>query len=152
MTPDAEPHPPVTVRLLRAADAEALSADGFNETSVDDPAERVRDELAAQEAGTGLTLVAEVEGEVVATMRMTRHDPDGWIHNVAVLPGWRGRGIAGRLFEEMIERCRRVSVNRLLVHARRDNASAVRAYEKAGFRFAAADGMRGEQLRYERPI
>ena len=152
MNSDPDSLPAVTIRLLRADDAEALSAGCFNETSVDAPGERVDDELGAQEAGTGLTLVAEIEGEVVATMRMTRRDSNAWVHNVAVAPAWRGRGIAGVMLEEMIARCRGIGITRLMTHTRKDNAAAVRAYEKAGFRFAATDGMRGEQFRYERSI
>ena len=55
------------------------------------------------------------------------------IANVAVLPEYRNRGIAGQLVDTAIERARRVKARRILLQVRVDNASARALYEHRGF-------------------
>ena len=142
----------VIIRPLREEDCAALPAACFPETPADDVAARLADELAAQAAGEGLTLVAEEGGRVGAAMTLQVRGGGAWVHNVAAHPDFRGRGIIQRMFKRLLKEARARGLTRLSLHVRRDNLPAVRAYERAGFRYAGEDGMRGEQLRYERRL
>jgi len=142
----------VIIRLLRPADSPDVAACCFPELSQDDVAERVQEDLALQGKGEGFTLVAEVDGRVGVTAKMVKCGRVGWIFNVAAHPDFRGRGVVQKLLERLAKRARRMGTERLAIHVRADNAAARRAYEKAGFHHVAQDGMRGEQLRYERRL
>ena len=99
-----------------------------------------------------MLLVAEEAERPVARARVWLRDETGWIFDVATSPEARGRGLAVGLLDELARRARERGLKRLCLHVRADNAPARRCYEKAGFRNAGADGMRGEQLRYVREL
>jgi ribosomal protein S18 acetylase RimI-like enzyme len=142
----------VIVRRMRQNELEETARACFPDDDFDTILERLKGELQAQQAGRGWTLVAELAEAVIGTLRIERHRAVAWIHNVAVRKDLRGRGIVQRLFAAAETECRQAGVRRMALHVRRDNASAIRAYEKAGFRFTFVDGMRGDQLRYERDL
>jgi predicted GNAT family acetyltransferase len=114
----------------------------------EDVAEQVADDLVLQRAGKGITLVAEADGRVAATLNAAWEGDTAWMHNVATAPAFRGRGLATRLVGRLAAMLARRGVRRLLAHASADNAAARRAYEKAGMRPERAEGMDGAQLRY----
>lgn len=142
----------ITIRNLCAGDIAEVARACFPASPPEEIEERLREELSLQERGRGLTLVA-VDGDAVAgSVTLQVHGDVGWVHNVAVAPVCRGRRIARELLGELADRCRRQGMDRLALHVVRGNAAAIRAYERAGFRFADGAGMRGEQLRYERRL
>lgn len=51
-----------------------------------------------------------------------------------IVPRWRGRGLAGRLFDFTLEGLRKGGASRFILEVIRSNEAAIRAYEKAGFR------------------
>lgn len=57
-------------------------------------------------------------------------------HNAAtgVLPGYRGKGLAGQMYQVALPEIRRRDIRKLTLEVICDNASAICAYEKAGFR------------------
>ena len=138
----------VTIRTLNAGDLDEVARVCFPENDPDDIRDRLRDELVMLAEGRGWTLVAECGGAVCGTVHVELSHGRGWVHNVAVCEGRRGQGIAGRLLAEAEGLCRSAGAGSLSLHVRRDNPGACRAYEKAGYRFVAVDGMRGDQLRY----
>jgi ribosomal protein S18 acetylase RimI-like enzyme len=140
---------PVTIRPLQLADALLLAADCFPDLPPDEVLERVRDDLALREKGEGITLVAVEAGRVGVHAKLLKGERAGWIFNVAAHPDFRGRGILQALLADLADHARAMGIERLAAHVRADNLRARRAYEKAGFRCAGQDGMRGEQLRYE---
>jgi len=140
------------IRTLCPGDLVEVARRCFPHERFDDALDRLRDELAAQAQGLGWTLVAETNGAPCGALRLERHRRTGWIHNLAVAEAYRGRGVAGRLLAEAEALCRRSGATALLLHVRRDNPAARRAYEKAGFRFVSTDGMRGDQLRYRKDL
>lgn len=144
--------PPLVIRALLPEDVGAMARNCFPEDKPEEVAARLQDELSAQVSRRGLTLVAEAAGNVVATLSLQIHGNCGWVYNVAVHPVFRGRGIVGHLLSHLIEECHNRRVTRLALHVRRGNSAAIRAYERAGFRFTGEDGMRGEQLRYEKVL
>ena len=140
------------IRPLEQADAAGLAANCFPDLPPEDVLDAVREDLALQEAGQGITLVAVEDGRVGLHVKLLKKDDHGWVFNVASHPDFRGRGIVQELLAELARRARTMGIVRLLAHVRADNRRARRAYEKAGFHSVGQDGMRGEQLRYELDI
>lgn len=55
------------------------------------------------------------------------------IHDLAVVPEWRGRGVGGALLAAAEERARRDGCCKLTLEVRDDNQGARRLYERCGF-------------------
>lgn len=55
------------------------------------------------------------------------------INNLAVLPGWRGQGLASHLLAEVMAEAARLGVDSATLEVRRSNTPALRLYAKAGF-------------------
>ena len=55
------------------------------------------------------------------------------IHDLAVLPGWRGRGVAGQLLAAITELAVDLNCCRVTLEVREDNPRALQAYQHAGF-------------------
>jgi ribosomal-protein-alanine N-acetyltransferase len=142
----------VIIRPLEQTDAADLAKNVFADLPPEDVSDAVREDLALQEAGRGITLVAVEDGRVGLHAKLVKEGDSGWIFNVASHPEFRGRGIAQELLADLARRARAMGILRLLAHVRADNRRARRAYEKAGFRCVGQDGMRGEQMRYEKDI
>jgi ribosomal protein S18 acetylase RimI-like enzyme len=75
------------------------------------------------------------DGRLVGNVSLTQEKEAGvWsVSNVAVLPEYRRRGIAGQLVEVAMEHVRRHGGRRILLQVRSDNASAIRLYRRLGF-------------------
>lgn len=75
------------------------------------------------------------DGRLVGNVTLSpEREPLTWsISNVAVLPAFRGRGIAHRLMERALEHVRREGGCRVLLQVRSDNAVALGLYERLGF-------------------
>ena len=69
------------------------------------------------------------------------------VMNVAVAPDFRGRGIAGQMLRELMERGRARGILRYTLEVRQSNAAAIHLYEKLGF---VSVGIRKNF--YEKPI
>ena len=144
--------PTLTIRELRAGDIPEIARACFPDNPAEDIEERLRDELSAQERGRGVTLLALHGERVAGALTLQVHGCVGWIHNMAVASEFRGRRIAHQLLAHLCRGARERGLDRLALHVVRGNKAAIRAYERAGFRFADTDGMRGEQLRYEQRL
>ena len=78
---------------------------------------------------------ADAGGTLVGTISLTRAGDDGEIGNVAVLPEYRGRGIAGALLARALEYGeRQQGMTLFTLEVRAGNAAAIHLYESAGFR------------------
>ncbi|HEY1640661.1 MAG TPA: GNAT family N-acetyltransferase [Streptosporangiaceae bacterium] len=58
----------------------------------------------------------------------------GEIESLAVLPSWRGRGIGGRLLDELERELAATGVHDLVIGVLPGNTGAVRLYQRRGFR------------------
>lgn len=72
-------------------------------------------------------LALDAEERPIGTGRLT---PDGRIGRMAVLAGWRGRGVGEALLDALIERARQLGWRELSLHAQ---ASAIGFYARRGF-------------------
>jgi ribosomal protein S18 acetylase RimI-like enzyme len=61
------------------------------------------------------------------------------IHDIAVLPEWRGRGVGRRLLDGIEALARKLGCCRLTLEVRADNPRALGLYQRAGFTPAACE-------------
>lgn len=74
------------------------------------------------------------EGDVlVGYLMLMNVFTDGEILNIAVLPEYRRRGLADKLFDACCEHCRSLSMETLFLEVRESNAPAISLYQKRGF-------------------
>lgn len=91
-------------------------------------------------AGGFVAWLAEYEGEIIATSGMvvwqkpggytSLSGKTGYILNMYTVPEARGLGIAGRLFDELINEAKSAGVKHLHLHATEDG---IGIYRRAGF-------------------
>lgn len=74
------------------------------------------------------------------------------IHDLAVLPGHRGRGLGRALLAAVDETARSLGCGRVTLEVQEGNTRARRIYADAGFRQAAYGGATGGALFYTKPI
>jgi len=73
------------------------------------------------------------EKRVVGNVTLSRSRGGYLVSNLAVHPGYRGRGIARRLMEAAMERVEKRGAPWVALEVRRDNRAAKGLYEKLGF-------------------
>lgn len=78
--------------------------------------------------------VAVEDGRPVGYMGMYHVADEGHITNIAVLPVWRGRGVASALLQSFVELALSRRLVFLTLEVRAGNSGAIRLYEKFGFR------------------
>jgi len=80
--------------------------------------------------------VWEVDGEIVGNITLQQADEYGnrWmIANVAVNPGYRGRGIAGALMQAALARINEINGEWALLQVKEENEIARKLYQRLGF-------------------
>ena len=126
----------LTIRLLRAADADAV-----------DRITALSPEAAHWPAESYLGLpgwVAESEAGVVGLLVARVAADEMEILNLAVEPAWRRRGAASALLQAAIEHGRRAGAARVFREVRQSTQAARQFYERHGFAVA------GRRVRYYR--
>ena len=76
-------------------------------------------------------LLAKEDGKIVGYCGFWRVSGEAQVTNIAVLPDYRRRGIAGRLAEEMLKICK--DDGQIVLEVRKSNMIAISFYEKLGF-------------------
>lgn len=84
--------------------------------------------------GNTIFLVAEEDGKILGYIGMYMSLDEGEITNVAVLEKERQRGVGGLLLAEMKKEAERRSIARIVLEVRISNDSAIRLYERNGFK------------------
>lgn len=74
------------------------------------------------------------------------------LHDLAVVPAWRGRGVGKRLLGAVEARARELGCGRITLEVFEHNAVARRAYAQAGFVHSGADESTGGALFYTRAL
>ena len=75
-------------------------------------------------------VIADVDGEVVGTGRVVLHRERAKIGRMAVLAGWRGRGVGHLLLDALLHEAAQRGAVRALLHAQ---VHAIGFYAQAGF-------------------
>lgn len=78
-------------------------------------------------------LAAEEDGRTIGYIGMYVSAPEGEITNVAVMPGYRGKGIGKALVDAVKHWAADHGVTRIVLEVRESNVSAIHVYESAGF-------------------
>jgi ribosomal protein S18 acetylase RimI-like enzyme len=119
-------------------------------TGTDDPRVRLRpagpadagevSRLLSEGFGTGPaeaprpgTLLVEVEGAAVGTLRLIRDGDDAGVYGLVVDSGWRGRGIGRDVLRRVCRRLRAEGARRVGLEVAVDNPAALRLYTSLGF-------------------
>lgn len=84
--------------------------------------------------GNTVFLVAEEEEKIAGYIGMYMSLDEGEITNVAVGAKMRQRGIGGMLLSEIKKEAERRSIARIVLEVRVSNDSAIRLYERNGFK------------------
>lgn len=79
-------------------------------------------------------LVAEIDGFIAGYAGIWHIVDEGHITNVAVHPAYRSKGIAGALLKAMMELFESCGVTKFTLEVRVSNKTAVKLYEKLGFK------------------
>ncbi|UCD39222.1 MAG: ribosomal protein S18-alanine N-acetyltransferase [Fidelibacterota bacterium] len=95
------------------------------------PREAFEEEIAQGDVGMGF--VAEDEGLVVGFLTGMMGVDEFLLHNVAVHPDFRDRGIGRKLIEAAEELCLENEFQRILLEVREDNEIARHLYLSMGF-------------------
>lgn len=89
-----------------------------------------KNDLAKQlDIATSHFLVAEADGKAVGYMGLQIFSGEGYVTNVAVLPKYRGRGIAQALISEQLKN----KMEFITLEVRESNIPAINLYKKMGF-------------------
>ena len=89
------------------------------------------EDLTAQiDNETSHFLVALIDDKVVGYMGLQIFSGEGYVTNVAVLPEYRGQGIAQALIDEQMKN----KMDFITLEVRESNIPAIRLYEKTGFK------------------
>ena len=89
-----------------------------------------REDIAAQiDCPTSHFLVAVISGKVAGYMGLQIFSGEGYVTNVAVLPQYRGQGIAKALISKQFEN----EMDFITLEVRESNTPAISLYEKTGF-------------------
>jgi len=91
----------------------------------------LKEDLKSQiDTDTSHFLVAEVDGKAVGYMGLQIFSGEGYVTNVAVLPEYRGQGIAQALISEQMEN----DMEFITLEVRESNIPAIHLYTKMGFK------------------
>lgn len=90
--------------------------------------------LDALKTNKALFLVAENQQEIVGYIGMYYCFDEGEITNVAVAEQQRCHGIGMLLLSEMLKKAQKKGVSKIVLEVRISNYSAIRLYERCGFK------------------
>ncbi len=118
------------VRPAREADLASLAA--IEKACFPDPWGEIalRGQLAAQ---TGLSLAAELDGQVIGSLFLSFIPPEGEVYRVAVLPAARRMGVGDALITAGLAAAREAGVRHMFLDVREGNIPAQNLYKKHGF-------------------
>ena len=138
-----ETRPEVTVRPATLGDVDAL-VDLVAEVAEEgrwiateapvDVEERHHTVAEAVQSDHAIVLVAEAGGEVVGDLGLHLARYGVADLGMAVLAGWRGRGVGSALLAEGIDQARAAGAHKIALQVWPHNAAALALYERFGFR------------------
>jgi len=125
-------------RALRDAEVKTAETPGFLVSRPDELEVAAFEKTIRELDGLGLYLVAELDGELVGHAFLEPMKLAAVAHvfhlTMVVHPGYRGRGIGGRLLEALLRRAEDVEqVEKVELRVRSTNEAAIRLYKRVGF-------------------
>lgn len=127
--PAGGPHDP-QVSLRRATPADASEISRLLTAAFGGAPPAVLERLASESART---LLAEVGGSAVGTVRLTRENDMGSVYGFAVDPAWQGRGIGRDVLRRVCRQLRQEGAQRVCLEVAVENERALGLYTSIGF-------------------
>lgn len=93
-----------------------------------------KDILRKQQVQPELFLIAEVNGEIVATVMVGYEGHRGWLNYLAVAPKHQRQGIGQRIVEEAIDQLAKMGCAKVNIQIRSTNEDVIKFYEHLGFK------------------
>lgn len=121
------------VRIRRAVTADATALAAVEAASFTDPWSSSAFARLLGAPHAHVRVACAPRGHVVGHCILLRVADEGEIANLAVLPGWRGLGIGGRLLDDALAAADAASCERLFLEVRASNAAARSLYAARGF-------------------
>jgi [ribosomal protein S18]-alanine N-acetyltransferase len=78
--------------------------------------------------------VAILDGALAGFAYLRRREDVSWLSRIATASPYRRRGVATELLGTVLEHCGRIGPPETMLYVRADNATAIRLYERFGFR------------------
>jgi ribosomal protein S18 acetylase RimI-like enzyme len=125
---DGPSDPRITLRMARPQDAPDLSR--LLTAAFGGPSSDLLDRLAEDSAHT---LVVELDGSPVGTVRLIRDENTAGVYGFAVDPSWQGRGIGRDVLRRVCRQLREEGVRRIGLEVAVDNDRALGLYTSLGF-------------------
>jgi GNAT superfamily N-acetyltransferase len=134
------------IRIANIGDAEAITAQNISLAKESEniilSSETVFAGVKAllSDKKKGFYLVAEENGTIVGQLMITvewsdwRNKPIWWVQSVYVSKEWRKKGVFTQLLDYIRLKARKQGVAFLRLYAHKNNRSAMRVYEKVGWR------------------
>lgn len=116
--------------LRRAGPCDAPAVGRLLEATFGPPADRVAEQLGRADERT---LVAERDGVVLGTVRLTRDGQEGGVYGFAVDPALQGRGIGRDVLRRVCRLLREEGATRVGLEVATDNEGALGLYTSLGF-------------------
>ena len=128
----ASGHRESTLSLRPAVEADIavisrVLEEGFGEPPPDDLATHL-------DSPHGRTMVVEVSGATVGTLRVTREGNDAAVYGFAIDPSWQGRGLGRDALRRACEQLRADGARRIRLEVAVDNDRALGLYTSLGFK------------------
>jgi ribosomal protein S18 acetylase RimI-like enzyme len=125
---DGPANPQVTLRRATLADVSDLTRvlDAAFGGPQSDPAARLAEDSSR-------TLVVELDGATVGTVRITRDQDTCGLYGFAVDPAWQGRGIGRDVLRRVCRELRDEGIQRIGLEVAVENDHALRLYTSLGF-------------------
>jgi ribosomal protein S18 acetylase RimI-like enzyme len=120
----------LTLRPATEADLAVISRvleEGFGQPPPDDLATRL-------DAPNERTVVVEVSGSIVGTLRLIREGDGAGIYGFAIDPSWQGRGLGRDALRRACEQLRAEGARRIRLEAAVENERALGLYTSLGFK------------------
>lgn len=127
----------VIIRQVTVDDAQDIYKNCFVRDSLKDVEARIAQNVHKQKAGEIIQAVAVVDGCVVGTMVIIKQKHPLFAHrcelvDVVVNGEYQGRGIARKLFDYCVNKCKRNNIQLILTGVR-GGEPAEKVYRKLGF-------------------
>jgi ribosomal protein S18 acetylase RimI-like enzyme len=129
----------VSIRLARLDDAPTLQKNCLPGNTIGEVEDFLRKDVEAMSKGDKVRLVEDVEGEVVGNLEIAFNRHPLWSHTaeintVIVSSQFRRRNIATKLIDAVFKIAQDRCLEILKICVEGKNASAIRLYEKTGFK------------------
>ena len=113
----------IIIRPVSLNDVQDIQKHCFVRNTLEEVEIRIRENIQKQNNGSIIQYVAEVDGHVVGTMKLTKENHPLFAHrcglgDVVVGGEYQGKGIARKIFEQCVDNCKDNNIKIITVSVR----------------------------------